>query len=172
MIWICYNVHFPLTPARVYSGLVFNGLRQTCWQLQVVLSASVSVYRHWQIMAISNTLTLNTGTENTNCKLKRVGETLSSLLLKQVDRTSLSPGLELTCQISPSLWKNTVLFKALLSSSKSNTCTWRKREKNKCLLAIHWKLNIKRFDILTKYLITNCFPQSQLNKLLCLQVLF
>ena len=25
-IWLCYNTHFPLTPARVYSGLVFNGL--------------------------------------------------------------------------------------------------------------------------------------------------
>ena len=26
MIWFCYNTHFPLTPARVYSGLVFNRL--------------------------------------------------------------------------------------------------------------------------------------------------
>ena len=24
--WFCYNTHFPQTPARVYSGLVFNGL--------------------------------------------------------------------------------------------------------------------------------------------------
>ena len=24
--WFCYNTHFPYTPARVYSGLVFNGL--------------------------------------------------------------------------------------------------------------------------------------------------
>ena len=28
MIWFCYNTHFPLTPARVYSGLVFNGLNE------------------------------------------------------------------------------------------------------------------------------------------------
>ena len=25
-IWFCYNTHFPQIPARVYSGLVFNGL--------------------------------------------------------------------------------------------------------------------------------------------------
>ena len=25
-IWFCYNMYFPYTPARVYSGLVFNGL--------------------------------------------------------------------------------------------------------------------------------------------------
>ena len=24
-IWFCFNTHFPYTPARVYSGLVFNG---------------------------------------------------------------------------------------------------------------------------------------------------
>ena len=26
-IWFCCNMHFPQTPARVYSGLVFNGLK-------------------------------------------------------------------------------------------------------------------------------------------------
>ena len=26
MIWFCYNMHFPWTPAWVYAGLVFNGL--------------------------------------------------------------------------------------------------------------------------------------------------
>ena len=28
MIWFCYNIHFPQIPARVYSGLVFNGLKE------------------------------------------------------------------------------------------------------------------------------------------------
>ena len=33
-IWFCYNTHFPLTPARVYSGLVFSWLTFSPTQLK------------------------------------------------------------------------------------------------------------------------------------------
>ena len=35
MIWFCFNMHFPYTPAWVYSGLVFNGF--SCGQLSSAL---------------------------------------------------------------------------------------------------------------------------------------
>ena len=41
----------------------------------------------------------------------------------------LFAGFELMCQISPSLWRNTVLFKILLSSSKSRRWTYNKMGK-------------------------------------------
>ena len=41
-IWFCYNTHFPLIPAQVYSGLAFNGLRYA--RSTVFVSMCVSLH--------------------------------------------------------------------------------------------------------------------------------
>ena len=37
MIWFCYNTHFPYTPARVYSGLVFSRLKGSITYLENIM---------------------------------------------------------------------------------------------------------------------------------------
>ena len=37
-IWFCFNTHLPQTPARLYSGLVFNRLKGHCWKPESIFN--------------------------------------------------------------------------------------------------------------------------------------
>ena len=56
MIWFCYNMDFPWTPARVYSGRVINGLKCTISKTNVILAIAyiVNIPRYQLSISICN----------------------------------------------------------------------------------------------------------------------